>query len=52
MFQKVLLKTNVMAEVLDVVVSHSIVGDQEVPHCVALILLLPFDLDGDVPVHH
>lgn len=32
--------------------SHSVVGDQEVPHCVALVLLLPFDLDGDVPVDH
>lgn len=34
------------------VLSHSVVGDQEVPHCVALVLLLPFDLDGDVPVDH
>lgn len=40
------------AETLDVVVSHSVVGDQEVPNSVALVFLLPFDLDGDVPVHH
>lgn len=41
-----------MAETLDAVVSHSVVGDQKLPHCVALVLLLPFDLNGDVPVHH
>lgn len=44
--------TKITAETLDVFVSHPVVGDQEVPNSVALVLLLPFDLDGDVPVHH
>lgn len=34
------------------VLSYPVVGDQEVTHCVALTLLLPFNLDGDVPIDH
>lgn len=41
-----------MVETFDVLVAHSVVGDQKVPHSVALVFLLPFDLDRDVPVHH
>lgn len=34
------------------VLSYPVVGDQEVTHCVALTFLLPFYLNGDVPVDH
>ena len=34
------------------VLSYPVVGDKEVTHCVALALLLPFYLNGDVPVDH
>ena len=31
---------------------YPVVGDQELSHCVAFALILPLDLDGDVPIGH